>query len=99
MSAFAKVTILFAVAFVVGVGLCGLDAALLSGLRNPGEEFGPNTIVGGIGAWAILLSGVGLIVTILLWIVVSLAKSFSHKDSEPQKLFDESAEAKHDDQQ
>jgi hypothetical protein len=86
---FAKIVTVLAISFGVGLGLCGLDATLLARFRSHYAEFGPNTIVGGIGAWAILLSGVSLILTIMMWIFVSVAKSFGRNDSEPQELFDD----------
>lgn len=85
---FAKIVVVLAVAFGVGLGLCGLDAALLEKLRSPGNEFGPNTIVGAVGAFAVLLSASGLVVTTIVWAVVSAVGGFSRKGSEPQRLFE-----------
>ena len=89
---FAKIITVLAIAFGIGLGLCGLDAALLGGLRSPANEFGPNTIVGGIGAFAMLLSAAALVVTIFIWVVTVVVGSFSHKNSEPQRLLDEKDE-------
>jgi hypothetical protein len=86
---FAKIVVVLAVAFCLGIGLCGLDAAFMAPFRSSGEEFGPNSIVGGIGAWAILLSAAGLLVTFVLWVALSLMGESSHEGTELQRLFDE----------
>jgi hypothetical protein len=79
-SIFAKIATVLAIAFVAGIGLCGVDAAFLNGFPGPHEEFGPNTFVGGIGAFAILLSAVGLVVTLLAWIVASVVGAYRGKN-------------------
>jgi hypothetical protein len=71
-SIFAKIFTVLALAFVAGVGLCGVDANFLANLRGPNEEFGPNSIVGGIGAFAIVLSALGLVITAIAWAMVGL---------------------------
>jgi hypothetical protein len=88
-SIFAKIATLLAFAFVAGIGLCGVDAVFLARLRDPGEEFGPNSVVGGIGAYALVLSAVGLVVTLFAWIVASVVGAFRDQDSDAQKLFDD----------
>ena len=80
-SIFAKIVILLAIAFITGIGLCGADATLLAKLRDSHEEFGPNTMVGGIGAIAIVLSASGLLVTTVVWGAAALVRQ---KDPEPQ---------------
>jgi hypothetical protein len=84
-SIFAKIFTVLAIAFVTGVGLCGVDANFLAYLRGPNEEFGPNSVVGGIGAFAIVLSALGLVVTTIAWAAVGL---FKRDDPEPRRLFD-----------
>jgi hypothetical protein len=88
-SIFAKIATLLAFAFVAGVGLCGVDAAFLARLRDPGEEFGPNSIVGGIGAYALVLSAVGLVVTLFAWIGASVVGAFRAKDEDSERLLDD----------
>ncbi len=98
-SVFAKVTIFMAVAFVVGVGLCGLDYILASnGIGKSTEEFGVGPL-DGLSLAVMILSAIGLAITLVLWLVVTVARSFSHNESEPQKLFDKTDETKHDDKQ
>jgi hypothetical protein len=85
---FAKIVVVLAVAFCLGVGLCGIDDAFMARFRSSSQEFGPNSIVGGIGAWAIVLSAAGLVVTCVLWVALSLLGGSSDKGTEPQRLFD-----------
>jgi hypothetical protein len=88
-SIFAKIFTVLGFAFLAGVGLCGVDAAFLTNLRTQGEEFGPNTLVGGIGAFAIVLSTAGLLLTPVVWLV---ARVFRRGDSESEQLFDDKDE-------
>lgn len=87
-SIFAKIFTVLAIAFIVGVGLCGVDETFFANLPGPHEEFGPNTVAGKIGAFAIVLSALGLVLTAVAWVVVRLVALFRHKDSEPQNLLD-----------
>jgi hypothetical protein len=84
-SVFAKIFTVLALVFVTGVGLCGVDANFLAYLRGPHEEFGPNSMVGGIGAFAIVLSALGLVVTAIAWAIVGL---FRREDPEPESFLD-----------
>jgi len=83
---FAKVCAFLAVGFGIGLGLCGIDATMLNRFRDGGNEFGPNTFVGGIGAFAMLICFVCLIVTLVLWAIVGIIHSFSPQAAEPQRL-------------
>jgi hypothetical protein len=94
---FAKVVVVLAVAFVLGLGLCGLDATVLARFRNHYEEFGPNTFVGAIGAWVLVLSALGLVVTVIAWVLSAVVSGVSRKDDAPQKLYDDGDEAKRND--
>jgi hypothetical protein len=91
-SIFAKIATLLAFAFVAGIGLCGVDAAFLASFNYSHEEFGPNTFVGGIGAFALVLSAVGLVVTLFAWIVASVVGAFRAKDADSERLFDDKDE-------
>jgi hypothetical protein len=84
-SIFAKIFFVLAFAFIAGVGLCGVDATFLANLRDTHQEFGPNTFVGTIGAFALVLSALGLVVTTIAWSVMGL---LGREDPEPQRLFD-----------
>lgn len=86
---FAKIVAVLAVAFGLGVGLCGLDFFLGShGIGKNTQEFG----VGPIDALSLIVmafSALGLALTTVLWVVFAAVGSFSRKDSEPQRLLDE----------
>jgi hypothetical protein len=95
-SAFAIVTIVMALAFVVGVGLCGLDYLLAgNGIGKSTEEFGVGPL-DNVSLAVMVLSAIGLVITLVLWLLVTILGSLTRKQSEPQKLFDETAETKHD---
>lgn len=99
MSPFALMTILTATGFLVGVGLCGLDFALAShGIGKSTEEFGVGPL-DGVSLAVMILSALGLVLTLLLRIVVAIVRSFSHKESEPQTLLDAQDQTKRQDQQ
>ena len=85
-SIFAKIFTVLAFTLIAGVGLCGVDATFLANLRDTHQEFGPNTMVGGIGAFALVLSALGLIVTTIAWSVMGL---LGHKDPEPRQRSDD----------
>jgi hypothetical protein len=94
MSGFAKTTIVMAVAFVVGVGLCGLDYVLAAnGIGKSTEEFGVGPL-DSLSLVVMIFSAVGLAITLVLWLAVAVVRSFSRKESEPQKLFDKTDETK-----
>lgn len=84
-SIFARIVIVLAIAFLTGIGLCGLDETFLANLPGPHEEFGPNTFVGGIGAIAIVASVLGFAVTAVVWVVARVVAGFSHKDDRDEK--------------
>jgi hypothetical protein len=72
---FVKIVVILACTFGVGLGLCGLDGALLimgSGPHGPNPSMG--TLMGVIGiasALAMFLSAVGLLVTVIALVVSS----------------------------
>src|SRR6201996_3416378 len=85
---FAKVVVFFAAALGVGIGLCGLDFFLGSkGIRGDshGYSVGP---LDGVSLIVMILSALGLLITTLLWLVVAIVESLTHKGSDPQQLFE-----------
>ena len=86
---FAKIVAVMAVAFGIGLGLCGLDYLLAAnGIGKSHEEFG----VGPLDAPSMIvmaLSACGLVIATFLWVVVAAVRSFSREDSEPPRLLDE----------
>jgi hypothetical protein len=88
-SAFAKVTIFFALALLVGVGLCGLDFALgANGIGKAGGEFSVGPL-DGVSLITMFLSAIGLVIATIVWVVAAAIRSFSRDDSEPPRLLDE----------
>ena len=98
-SVFAKVTIFMALAFVVGVGLCGLDYVLGSnGIGKSGGEFSMGPL-DGLSLVVMIFSAIGLVLTLVVWAVVAVITSLSRKASEPQAPSDEKDETKPGDPQ
>jgi hypothetical protein len=86
---FAKIVVALAVAFGLGLGLCGLDFfLLLRGSQTHTQAFGVGP-VGVASLTVLILSAIGLVVTIILWVVMAMVASFSRKNSEPPQLLDE----------
>ena len=94
-SIFAKIFTVLALAFLLGIGLCGVDAFFLASFRNVHEEFSPNTFVGGIGLIALLLSAFGLAGTTVVWVVVRVVAGIRGEPSEQERLSDRSDEDDH----
>jgi hypothetical protein len=93
---FAKVVVVLAVLFGIGVGLCGVDIFLASrGIGKSTQEFG----IGPLDAVSIVvmaLSALGLVITVVAWIIAAVVGNFGKKVSQPQKLFDEADDTKTD---
>jgi formate hydrogenlyase subunit 3/multisubunit Na+/H+ antiporter MnhD subunit len=86
-SVFAKAMTILAVAFGVGMGLCGLSAVLPSS----DSEFHTNWL--SLPSLLIMvLSFLGLIATLLVRIIGSAFSDFSANSSGPQTLFGNSGE-------
>jgi hypothetical protein len=82
---FGKTVVIFAVAFLVGVGLCGLDYLLAAnGIGKSTEEFG----VGILDAPSLIimfLSAACLIFTLIAWMIASIVSSTASIGSEDDK--------------
>jgi hypothetical protein len=79
---FAKIVTVLSIAFGIGLGLCGLSAILPAS----GEEFHTNWL--SLPSLLIMvLSFLGLLVTLLVWVIASALGGFSAKSSNPQTLF------------
>lgn len=86
---FAKIVTVLAIAFGVGVGLCGLSAVLPSS----GEPFRVNSL--SLPSLLIMvLSFIGLIITLIVWVITRAISGFSVKgsSSSPRTLFGNSDE-------
>lgn len=88
---FAKLVVVMAVAFGVGLGLCGLDYLLAAnGIGKSTEEFGVGPL-DGVSLVVMILSALGLVVTLVAWIIVAILGGFGigRVSDEPQKLLDD----------
>jgi hypothetical protein len=90
---FAKIITVLAVAFGVGLGLCCLNGTLAAAgvaRKSIGAFADPIlSIIGILSLAVMILSAIGLIITTILWVIAAVVGSFSPKESEPQRLFEE----------
>jgi len=92
---FAKIVIGMAVSFLIGVGFCGLDFALgASGIGKSHEEFSVGPL-DGVSLVVMVLSAAGLIVSLLLWGLAALFRSFE-ETAGPKTKLDEGHDASFD---
>ena len=79
---FAKVVVVMAVSFLVGLGLCGLDFVLgANGIGKRNEEFyvGP---LDGISLVVMVVSAAGLVLSLILWGLVAIVRSMGSQNGE-----------------
>ena len=86
---FPKVVTVLAIVFGVSLGLCGLTALASSRFQMGGALVG----LGLLELAVMALSGVGLVVTVVAWVIASAVGGPS-RGADPQKVF----ESKDDDQ-
>ena len=79
---FAKVVVVLAIVFVLSLGLCGLSVALSSASAGQGTVY---IVMLFAGAAGMLIAGLGLFVTLVVWAVAASAKSSSRKGAEPRQ--------------
>jgi hypothetical protein len=87
---FAKVVIVMVVAFLVGLGLCGLDFVLGShGYGQPHAEFSVGPL-DGVSLIVMVLSAAGLVLSLLVWALAAIVGGIasSGKDKGAEKLVD-----------
>lgn len=82
---YTKAITILAIIFGVSLGLCGLTFAASTGMRGDGQWI---IILGLIELAAMILSAIGLVVTVIVWLIAS-ANGY-RSSSDPQKLFDDS---------
>ncbi|HTB98396.1 MAG TPA: hypothetical protein VK716_15405 [Terracidiphilus sp.] len=87
---FPKIVIVLASSFGISLGLCGLGAFAGGALRGSASSSGVMVVLLIGGAALMLLSAIGLVLTVFFWIVLSLAARGSAGRNDPQKLFDAS---------
>ena len=91
-SLLARIVIGMALCLLIGLGLCGLDiAGWANGIGKPqggGENFGAGPI-DALSLIVMVLSAAGLALSLALWVIVAIVKSFIRKGAATQKLFDD----------
>jgi membrane protein implicated in regulation of membrane protease activity len=88
---FAKIVTVLAIVLGISLGLCGVTFLLSSG-RGGGSGFFVG--LGILELVVIALSVVGLALTLLAIVTLSIFGGVSEKVSQPQKLFDEGDDTK-----
>ena len=77
---FAKVVVVLAVAFLVGVGLCGIDYLLAAnGIGKSTEEFGVGPL-DAVSLVVMVFSAAGLGLTLIVWMIASFVSSIGPAD-------------------
>jgi len=79
---FAKVVVVLAIVFVVSLGLCGLSVALSSASAGQGTVY---IVMLFAGAAGMLIAGLSLFVTLVLWAIVAIVRSSRRKAAEPPR--------------
>jgi hypothetical protein len=83
---FAKIVVVLAIAFGVGVGLCGLSFVVASAGFKSHEEFGVDSI--GIASFSLIvmvMSAAALVLALVAWAVAGVIGSL-RETGEPQTL-------------
>jgi hypothetical protein len=75
---FSKITLVLAVAFGIGLGLCGVTAIAATGSSH-NDTVIQFQFLGYCGVAILGLSALGLILTLIAYIVLSIATRISHK--------------------
>jgi hypothetical protein len=91
-SIFAKVFIVLAIAFMSGVGLCGLDFVLAAnGIGKNTQEFGVGPL-DGVSLVLMILSALALVLTLIAWAATAIFRSVSRgrRGTVSTKPFDDS---------
>ena len=90
---FAKIVAILAIVLGVSLGLCGVTAFLAFNTRSGGDFL---LGFGYLELAAIVLSAVGLALTLVVFVTLWVFGGFSEKVSQPQKLFGEEDDTKID---
>ena len=86
-SRIAKTVTVLAIAFGIGLGLCGLSYVLPSS----DSEFHTNWL-SGVSLIILVLSFLGLVVSLIIWAITGIIGSSTEKTSGTQTLFGDSEE-------
>ena len=87
---FAKTMVVLALAFLLGLGLCGLSAVVASHGFQSREEFGGDSFgIASVSLIVMILSALGLVVIVFVRVVAAIYQGMSsgRRGSEPQTLF------------
>jgi hypothetical protein len=95
---FVKILIVLVVIFGVSLGMCGVSAVL--GVANSSHMGRSVSQILGfsfvIEIAGMVLSSVGLVVTVIAWAILGIAASSSRNVAPPQQLFNESSDRRKD---
>lgn len=81
---FAKIVIVMAVAFLVGLGLCGLDTVLGAyGIGKTGEEFNVGPL-DGISLLVMGLSAAGLVLSLIVWALAAIVGGIASRGKDKE---------------
>jgi hypothetical protein len=78
---FAKLVVVLAIVFVISLGMCGMSAAVSSASRGQETIY---IVVMFTGLGGMILSGLALFFTLIVWLIASLAGG--SKRNEPASL-------------
>jgi hypothetical protein len=98
---FAKIVTILAIVSGISLGLCGLNWVLISAGSHLGSQrefnFGGPVlgILGIVELAVILLSALGLVLTVIVWLIATAVGNFVPHSNDPQKLFDDSDDEEH----
>lgn len=85
---FAKIVVVLALAFIAGIGLCGLDYFLASqGIGKSTQEFGVGPL-DAVSLVVMVLSLASLVLMLIAWALSAIVRSLGPDSNEPQKLLD-----------
>lgn len=83
---FAKIVVVLAVAFGIGLGLCGLSFVAAEHGYRSNEEFGVDSLgIAGVSLIVMLVSAAALVFTLIGWALVAIFGN-AKGGSEPQTL-------------
>jgi hypothetical protein len=86
---FAKIVVVLALAFIAGIGLCGLDYFLASqGIGKSTQEFGVGPL-DAVSLVVMVLSLAALVLMLIAWAISAAVGGFSRGAMDTQKPFDE----------
>ena len=85
---FTKIVVILAVTFGIGFGMCGLSAFVAGAMHSSRSAGNFLAIVMIIDAGVIVLSAIGLVLTVIVWVILSIIGRSSVNQSAPPTLND-----------